>query len=233
MRVADYLFSGLADAGLRHVFMVTGGGAMFLNEAVRRESRLSWTCHHHEQAAAMAAEGYARVTGVSGDPERHHGPGRHQRAERRLRGLDRLDPHDRRLGSGEARDVHELVSRPRPAPARRSGDGHRGDGDRGDQARAAGHRPCRRAVGARGGALARDSWATGARVARRAHRRAVVRRGGPTSLAAFVPPAPTADPSGCGRQCPTSSIASRRPNDRWYSPAPESVWHRRTMRFCA
>ena len=75
MRVADYLFSRLADAGLRHVFMVTGGGAMFLNEAVRRESRLRWTCHHHEQAAAMAAEGYARVTGVPAILSVTTGPG--------------------------------------------------------------------------------------------------------------------------------------------------------------
>jgi acetolactate synthase-1/2/3 large subunit len=63
-RAADLLFSRLADLGVRHVFLVTGGGAMFLDDAVRRESRLSWTCHHHEQAAAMAAEGYARMTGV-------------------------------------------------------------------------------------------------------------------------------------------------------------------------
>ena len=62
-RVADYLFARLADAGLRQAFLVTGGGAMFLNDALRREDRISWTCHHHEQAAAMAAEAYARIRG--------------------------------------------------------------------------------------------------------------------------------------------------------------------------
>ena len=62
-RVADLIFARLADAGLSHAFVVTGGGAMFLNDALRRESRFRWTCHHHEQAAAMAAEGYARVAG--------------------------------------------------------------------------------------------------------------------------------------------------------------------------
>jgi len=75
MRVADYIFSRLADEGLRHVFMVTGGGAMFLNDAVRRETRLSWTCHHHEQAAAMAAEGYARVAGIPAILNVTTGPG--------------------------------------------------------------------------------------------------------------------------------------------------------------
>jgi acetolactate synthase-1/2/3 large subunit len=44
--------------------MVTGGGAMYLNDAVRKEPRLAYTCHHHEQACAMAAEGYARVAAV-------------------------------------------------------------------------------------------------------------------------------------------------------------------------
>jgi acetolactate synthase I/II/III large subunit len=75
MRVADYIFSRLADEGLRHVFMVTGGGAMFLNDAVRRETRLGWTCHHHEQAAAMAAEGYARIAGVPAILNVTTGPG--------------------------------------------------------------------------------------------------------------------------------------------------------------
>jgi len=62
-RVADVIFSRLADAGLTQAFLVTGGGAMFLNDALRRETRFGWTCHHHEQAAAMAAEGYARIAG--------------------------------------------------------------------------------------------------------------------------------------------------------------------------
>jgi acetolactate synthase-1/2/3 large subunit len=74
-RVADFIFARLADAGLRHVFLVTGGGAMFLNDALRRETRLSWTCHHHEQAAAMAAEGYARITGIPGIVNVTSGPG--------------------------------------------------------------------------------------------------------------------------------------------------------------
>ena len=60
-RVADLIFGRLADAGLSRCFLVTGGGAMFLNDALRREPRIAWTCTHHEQAAAMAAEGYARV----------------------------------------------------------------------------------------------------------------------------------------------------------------------------
>lgn len=62
MRVADYIFQTLADYGVEHVFFVSGGGAMFLNDALGREKRIRHICTHHEQAAAIAAEGYARVT---------------------------------------------------------------------------------------------------------------------------------------------------------------------------
>lgn len=63
MRVADYIFKTLADWGIKHVFLVTGGGAMFLNDALRLEKRLRPVCCHHEQGAAIAAEGYFRATG--------------------------------------------------------------------------------------------------------------------------------------------------------------------------
>ena len=63
MRTADYIFRHLADIGIRDVFMVSGGGAMFLNDALGCEKRIRPICTHHEQGAAIAAEGYARVTG--------------------------------------------------------------------------------------------------------------------------------------------------------------------------
>lgn len=63
MRIADYVMSFLAGRGVRHAFLVTGGGAMHLNDAVGREKRLRWVCCHHEQACAMAAESYARLSG--------------------------------------------------------------------------------------------------------------------------------------------------------------------------
>ncbi len=75
MRVADYVFHHLADIGVRHVFLVTGGGAMFLNDALRGESRIQPICQHHEQACAMAAEGYARLTGTPGVVSVTTGPG--------------------------------------------------------------------------------------------------------------------------------------------------------------
>jgi acetolactate synthase-1/2/3 large subunit len=60
MRVADYIVERLLAAGLQDVFLVTGGGAMHLNDAFSRNKKFNVTCFHHEQSAAMAAEGYAR-----------------------------------------------------------------------------------------------------------------------------------------------------------------------------
>jgi acetolactate synthase-1/2/3 large subunit len=63
LRVADYIATCLAARGLRHVFMVTGGGAMHLNDALTRHGGLSAVFCHHEQACAMAAEAYCRLSG--------------------------------------------------------------------------------------------------------------------------------------------------------------------------
>ena len=75
IRVADYIAETLAGRGIRHVFMVTGGGAMHLNDAFGRCEGLSYICCHHEQACAMAAEGYARITGGLGVINVTTGPG--------------------------------------------------------------------------------------------------------------------------------------------------------------
>ena len=75
MRVADYIWKFLADKGIRHVFLVTGGGAMHLNDALGRETRIRYVCNLHEQACAMAAEGYARQSGMPGVINVTTGPG--------------------------------------------------------------------------------------------------------------------------------------------------------------
>lgn len=62
-RLSDFIARYVADLGVRHVFMVTGGGAMHLNDAFGGEKRIRYVCCHHEQACAFAAEGYARATG--------------------------------------------------------------------------------------------------------------------------------------------------------------------------
>ena len=74
MKLSDYIFCQLREWGARHVFLVTGGGAMHLNDSIGT-SGLSYICTHHEQAAAMAAEGYARITRCPGVLNVTTGPG--------------------------------------------------------------------------------------------------------------------------------------------------------------
>ena len=67
IRVADWLLARLADEGIRHIFMLPGGGAMYLNDALACEPRVNAVPCHHEQAAAIAAEAAGR-TGNAGNP---------------------------------------------------------------------------------------------------------------------------------------------------------------------
>lgn len=60
MRVADYVAKYVRDLGIRHVFGVTGGGSMYLNDAFRD----IFVANHHEQASAFAADAYARLSGL-------------------------------------------------------------------------------------------------------------------------------------------------------------------------
>jgi acetolactate synthase-1/2/3 large subunit len=75
MKLSDYIVGQLADWGVRHIFLVTGGGAMHLNDSIGKEARIQYVCNHHEQASAMAAEGYARVSGLPGVVNVTTGPG--------------------------------------------------------------------------------------------------------------------------------------------------------------
>ncbi|MGE4481375.1 thiamine pyrophosphate-binding protein [Acidocella sp.] len=63
MRVADYIASLVVAHGITDFFSVTGGGAMHLNDAFARNRQLRGVCLHHEQACAMAAEAYCRLSG--------------------------------------------------------------------------------------------------------------------------------------------------------------------------
>ncbi len=63
MRVADYMADFLVEHGITDLFSVVGGGAMHLNDAFGHKEGLHVTYNHHEQASAIAAESYARMTG--------------------------------------------------------------------------------------------------------------------------------------------------------------------------
>jgi acetolactate synthase I/II/III large subunit len=63
MTLANFLAACFSKRGLTDAFIVTGGGAMFLNDALSHHPNISPLFFHHEQAAAMAAEAYARIAG--------------------------------------------------------------------------------------------------------------------------------------------------------------------------
>ena len=63
LNAAQQIADWLVAQGIDQVFCVTGGGSMFLNHALGSHPRLNCTYMHHEQACAMAADAYFRLTG--------------------------------------------------------------------------------------------------------------------------------------------------------------------------
>lgn len=75
VRVADWLMQAVARAGVRHVFLVPGGGAMHLNDALAQCGELSWVHCFHEQACGIAAEAHGRIAERLGVAMVTAGPG--------------------------------------------------------------------------------------------------------------------------------------------------------------
>jgi acetolactate synthase I/II/III large subunit len=75
MRVSDYIVQFLENKGIEQVFMVTGGGAMHLNDAFGRSKKLNVVFTHHEQSAAMAADAYFRLANKPAVLQVTTGPG--------------------------------------------------------------------------------------------------------------------------------------------------------------
>ena len=64
VKVSDFIFQYLVENyGIRHCFLVSGGGAMHLNDSIGHTKGLEYICNHHEQASAIAGEGYYRACG--------------------------------------------------------------------------------------------------------------------------------------------------------------------------
>lgn len=75
MRLADYVIQFFENQGVEHVFTVTGGGSIFLCDALAVAPKMKYVCCHHEQAASMATEAYARVRNHLGVTLVTTGPG--------------------------------------------------------------------------------------------------------------------------------------------------------------
>jgi acetolactate synthase I/II/III large subunit len=75
MKLSDYVMQFIAATGVRHVFMLSGGGAMHLVDSVGRNRELSYVCNLHEQACAIAADAYSQYTNNLGVTLVTTGPG--------------------------------------------------------------------------------------------------------------------------------------------------------------
>jgi acetolactate synthase-1/2/3 large subunit len=75
MKLSDYVAFFFASIGIKHAFVVSGGASLHLIHGVEKTEGITYVCCHHEQAAAMAADGYYRVTGRPGLAITSSGPG--------------------------------------------------------------------------------------------------------------------------------------------------------------
>jgi len=75
MKLSDYVMHFLVEKGVKHVFMLPGGGAMHLVDSLGSCQGLDYTCFLHEQALAIAAEAYGQFTNFPGVGLVTSGPG--------------------------------------------------------------------------------------------------------------------------------------------------------------
>ena len=75
VKLSDYVIRWIADRGVRHIFMVPGGGAMHLNDSLGRCRDVEFVCNLHEQACAIAADAYSQYTNNLGVALVTTGPG--------------------------------------------------------------------------------------------------------------------------------------------------------------
>ena len=61
IRLADYIVKFLEKKKVSTVFTVSGGGSIFLCDALYKSKKIKYVAHHHEQAASFAAESFLHV----------------------------------------------------------------------------------------------------------------------------------------------------------------------------
>src|SRR3989338_11186097 len=62
IKLSDYLVKFIEDLGVKHIFLISGGGNIHLIDSIGRSKKIKYICNHHEQSSATAAESYARVS---------------------------------------------------------------------------------------------------------------------------------------------------------------------------
>lgn len=61
IKVSDLITNYIASLGVKHVFLIPGGGNVHIVDSISKSKDVSYVCNHHEQVSAMAAESYGRV----------------------------------------------------------------------------------------------------------------------------------------------------------------------------
>lgn len=75
MKASDYIAEFLVEQGIKYVFGTTGGAIIHTFDSIGKRKDIEYICPQHEQAAAMAADGYSRITKNMGVAIATSGPG--------------------------------------------------------------------------------------------------------------------------------------------------------------
>ena len=74
-KLSDYVIQFIENLGVKHIFLLPGGGSMHLVDSVGRSEKLDYVCNLHEQACAIAADAYGQYTNNLGVALVTTGPG--------------------------------------------------------------------------------------------------------------------------------------------------------------
>ena len=75
MKLSDYIVQFLVSQGIKHAFVIIGGASVHMIDSLAKNSEIDYVCAQHEQASAMMADAYSRVTGNLGAAISTSGPG--------------------------------------------------------------------------------------------------------------------------------------------------------------
>ena len=74
-KLSDYVAEFIAKKRVKSVFAISGGASLHLIHSINDHPEIDYVCTHHEQGAAMAADGFSRVSGNIGVAIATSGPG--------------------------------------------------------------------------------------------------------------------------------------------------------------
>lgn len=75
MKVSDFIAKFLEEKGISSVFELSGGMITHILDSINQKTAINIVTMHHEQGAAFAAEGFARISGLPGVALATSGPG--------------------------------------------------------------------------------------------------------------------------------------------------------------